>query len=140
MVKDLNLKNITLIKDGSENVKLDENSIDFSFSSPPYVTDKSFVKEFYSKDDTQAYNKGMDYFYNTYWKQTLKNVKHMLKPNKFFGLNVTRDCGKMIQMARDLFGEPVEEVNLRLVRSHLNKKGKEDATKYEPIFIFKNNK
>lgn len=136
----LNLSNITLFDKGSEEVKLEENSIDFSFTSPPYVTDKSFVKEFYSRDENQAYAKGMDYFYNTYWKNTLLNVKNMLKPEKYFGLNVTKDCGKMIQMTKDVFGEPVEEVQLRLVKSHLNKKGKDDAIKYEPIYMFKNNK
>lgn len=136
----LHLENITLIADGSENVNLGENTIDFSFSSPPYVTDKSFIKEFYCQDNRQAYSKGIDSFYSDYWRNTLVNVKNMLKPGKWFGLNVTRDCDKMVQMATEIFGNPVEEINLRLVRSHLNKKGKEDATKYEPIFMFKNNK
>jgi hypothetical protein len=134
----LDLKEVTLIQDGSENVSLGENTIDFSFSSPPYVTDKSFIKEFYCQDDNQAYSQGIDSFYNNYWKNTLLNVKAMLKPGKWFGLNVTRDCSKMVEMAKAVFGEPVEEVSLRLVKSHLNKKGKEDATKYEPIFMFKN--
>lgn len=136
----LDLKNITLINNVSENVNIGENTIDFSFSSPPYVTDKSFIKEFYCKDDTQAYAKGTMYFYDEYWRGTLINIKNMLKPNKWFGLNVTRDCYKMVEIATEYFGEPIEEVQLRLVKSHLSGKSKEknNSIKYEPIFMFKN--
>jgi len=142
MVKYLDLKDITLIKSGSEDVSLDENSVDFSFTSPPYVTDKAFIKEFYSSDDSQAYGKGVDYFYNTYWRGTLSNVKKMLKSGSYFGLNVTRDCGKMVDIAKEFFGEPREEIQLQLVKSHLSGKSKEknNSIKYEPIFMFLNEK
>lgn len=131
IVEYFNFENITLINDGSENVKLDENSIDFSFSSPPY-----FDQEVYSKDDRQAYNKGEDYFYNTYWKNTLSNIKYMLKPNRYFGLNITNKYKKMLDITKDYFGEVVETIKLRTVRSHLNKSA--GIEKYEPIYIFKN--
>ncbi len=126
------LKNITLIKNGSEHVKLEENSIDFSYSSPPY-----FGQELYTPDITQAYNQGENYFYNTYWNNTLDNVKYMLKPGKWFGLNVI-NYPKMVDMAIQKFGQPIEEVKLRTIRSHLNKTA--GITKYEPIYMFKNNK
>ena len=128
----LDLKNITLIKDGSENVKLDENSIDFSFSSPPY-----FDQECYSSDVSQAYNKDEEYFYETYWNNTLNNVKFMLKPGKWFGLNV-KNYPRMVDMAIKVFGNPIEEVNLRTIRSHLNKSS--GIEKGEPVYMFKNNK
>lgn len=131
-----NLQNITLIKDGSENVKLQENSIDFSFSSPPY-----FDQEYYCDDLSQSYNNGEDYFYNVYWKNTLENIKYMLKPDKWFGLNVTHKYPKMIDMAKEVFGDVIEEVQLRTIKSHLNKVTKKsDIKKYEPIFMFKNRK
>ena len=128
----LGLKNVQLINDGSENVKLSENSVDFSFSSPPY-----FDQEYYSSDPSQAYNNGENYFYDTYWANTLDNVKHMLKPSKWLGLNV-KNYPRMLQMAIDRFGEPVESVTLRTVRSHLNKSA--GTSKNEYIYMFKNNK
>lgn len=126
----LGLKNVQLINDGSENVKLSENSVDFSFSSPPY-----FDQEYYSSDPSQAYNNGENYFYDTYWANTLDNVKHMLKPSKWLGLNV-KNYPRMLQMAIDRFGEPVESVTLRTVRSHLNKSA--GTSKNEYIYMFKN--
>jgi hypothetical protein len=120
---------IRLINDGSENIKLEENSIDFSFSSPPY-----YNQEYYSKDSNQAYNNGEDYFYNTYWKNTLENVRYMLKPGKWFGLNV-KNYPKMLDMAKNIYGEPVELVNLQTVRSHLNKSA--GIKKVEYIYMFK---
>lgn len=133
MINYLELKNISLIKNGSENVKLEENSIDFSFSSPPYLS-----QEVYCKDITQAYNQGDDYFYNVYWKNTLSNIKYMLKPGKWFGLNILDKYDRMIDMAKEEFGDVIEIVKLRTIRSHLTKnKGVE---KYEPVFMFKNSK
>lgn len=140
MAKHFNFKDYKLIKSGSENYCSEENSIDFSYTSPPY-----FDQEVYSKDLTQAYNKGEDYFYNVYWENTVKNVKFMLKPGKLFGVNITDKYPKIVDIARKHFGEPESIFKLRLVRSHLTKKkigedeGKE-AEKYEPIYMFRNYK
>jgi tRNA1(Val) A37 N6-methylase TrmN6 len=125
------LRGAFLIDGISENTSLGENSMDLIWSSPPY-----FNQEVYSNDENQAYNKTEDYFYNTYWRETLERCKKMLKPNKWFGLNVTRQYIKMFDIAKEYFKFD-HEISLRLVRSHLNKKGKEDAQKYEPIFMFK---
>ena len=43
MAKELDMQNIQLINSGSEHVRLEENNVDFSFSSPPY-----YDMEFYS--------------------------------------------------------------------------------------------
>lgn len=134
------VNNYKLIKSGSEFYCGEENSVDFSYSSIPY-----FDQEVYSSDDAQAYNKGEDYFYNVYWENTVKNVKHMLKPGKLFGVNITTKFPKVVEIAKKHFGEPVEIFKLKLVRSHLTKKklheseGKE-ALKYEPIYLFRNKK
>lgn len=129
MISVLKLKNIKLINTGSETVKLQENSIDFSFSSPPY-----FDQEYYSSDLTQAYNNGEDYFNNVYWSNTLDNIKYMLKPGKWFGLNV-KNYPIMLQMAINRFGEPIELISLKTVRSHLNKSA--GTKKNEFIYMFK---
>ena len=130
MAKFFKLKDYKLIKSGSENYRGDENSIDLSVSSPPYL-----FQEWYSDDQSQACANGDDYFYNIYWKQTLENVKFMLKPNKWFGLNV-KNVPRMLTMAEEVFGPVVEKVNLLTVRSHLNKTA--GVLKDEYIYMFKN--
>jgi len=140
MAKYFGFDNYKLIKSGSEDYCGEENSVDFSYTSPPY-----FDQEKYSNNLTQAYNKGEDYFYNIYWKNTVKNVKYMLKPEKLFGVNITDKYPRIISIAKEYFGEPVEIFKLRLVRSHLTKKKLHEteglkAEKYEPIYIFKNKK
>lgn len=126
-------KDYKLIKSGSEEYRGEENSFDLYWSSPPY-----YDQEYYSSDISQAYNKDEDYFYNKYWRGTLENVKFMLKPGKWFGLNITEKYTRMILMAKEIFGDPVEIVKLRTVRSHLTKTS--GIEKFEPLFMFKNNK
>ncbi len=132
MVDYLKLPGITLLQMGSEDYTNYENTVDFSYSSPPY-----FNQERYSEDNSQCYNQGEYYFYNVYWKKTLENVKYMLKPDKWFGLNVI-NYPKMLDMAKEAFGEHVEVVQLKTVRSHLNKAQGQEAVKFEPIWMFKN--
>jgi hypothetical protein len=110
----------------------DKDSIDFSYSSPPY-----FLQEYYTSDLSQAYNMGEEYFYNVYWNKTLNNVRYMLKPGKWFGLNV-KNTPKMLEMAIDKFGPVVEQINLRTIRGHLNKKAGIEKTEY--VYMFKNDK
>ena len=126
----LKLKSVTLIQMGSEEY-LENGEFDLIASSPPY-----YDQEVYSDDKTQANNNGEDYFYNEYWLKTLKNCHKMLKVGGYFGLNVA-NYPKMLDMAREEFGEEEDKVGLRTVRSHLNKRGKEDAQKYEYIYMFK---
>lgn len=123
---------VKLINSGSETFKGEENSLDLCWSSPPY-----YDQEYYSDDADQAYNKGEDYFYNTYWSGTLNNCKYMLKPGKWFGLNV-KNYPKMLKMAEDVFGPVQEKIALKTIRSHLNKSA--GTSKYEFIYMFKNNK
>jgi tRNA G10 N-methylase Trm11 len=119
----------SLIDGVSEEFCLEKNSIDFAFSSPPYND-----QEYYDDGERQAYNKGDDYFYNTYWRKTLDNIKFMLKPGKIFALNV-KNYPKMVDMTKEKF-ELVDEIYLRTIRSHLNKTA--GTEKMESIYIFRN--
>lgn len=115
----------------SEDFTLPENSVDLAFSSPPY-----YNQEAYDVSERQAYIKGEDYFYNIYWKNTLKNIKSMLKPNKIFAVNV-KNFPKMLDMAKEVF-EFKEKIELRTIRSHLTKTA--GTEKIEGIYIFSNEK
>src|ERR1035437_744220 len=130
------LKDCKLINSGSEDYRGEENSIDLYYASPPY-----FSQEVYSKDASQAYNRGENFFYDVYWKKTLDNVKYMLKPNKIFALNILEKYDRVIDMAKEQFGEPFDLVKLKTIKSHLGKnmnKGIDGIQKFEPIYIFKN--
>jgi hypothetical protein len=137
MARHLNLKNVTLINSGSEDYIGEENSAGLAYSSPPY-----YDTEVYSNDLSQAYAKGPDYFFQTYWQNTLINTKRILKPDGYFGLVLTNQ-DQMLAMAKEQFGEIVEIVKLKTVRSHLNKSKlediiKKDPVKYENAYIFRN--
>ena len=128
----MELKNIKLIQGKSEDIVLEENSIDFAFSSPPY-----YNIEIYSDNNNQAYNKGEDYFYNTYWNNTLKNIQYMLKPNKCFALNVA-GVPKMVDYAKEYFGYIIDTVEFTMPRNQNNRKNKQGLNKSEYIYIFRN--
>lgn len=128
MIKYFRLNDCNVITDVSENFRMNGESVDLTFSSPPY-----YDQEVYSSDLSQAYNKGENYFYNTYWAKTLDNCHYMLKPGKIFALNV-KNYPKMLDMACDKF-KLIDEIYLRTVRSHLNKKA--GTEKMESIYIFR---
>lgn len=70
---------------GSEVFNGPENSIDFAFSSPPY-----FNLEVYSDEETQCYNKfpELNQWLEGYVRETIKNIKHMLKPGRCYAVNI----------------------------------------------------
>lgn len=124
-----NFNKATLIHTGSEFWEGDKNSLDLCWSSPPY-----YNQEVYSDDLSQSYNNGEDYFYNIYWDKTMSNMRFMLKPNKWFGLNVKNE--RMLEMAIEHFGPVTEKIALRTVRSHLSKRAGVEKNEY--IYMFKN--
>jgi hypothetical protein len=119
--------NCTFVHSGSEYWRDKKNSLDLCWSSPPY-----YNQEVYSNEKTQAYNNGKDYFFNIYWQKTLDNMHYMLKPNKWFGLNVKND--RMLEIAIDKFGPVKEKIALRTIRSHLTKQA--GIQKNEYIYMF----
>lgn len=131
MISYFNFKDCDVIQSGSEHYRGAENSIDLYWSSPPY-----YDLERYSDSLSQAYNKGEYYFYNTYWRQTLENIKFMLKPGKYFGVNVSDKHIKMVEIAKEYFGDIVEEISLTSARHHFAGY----QTKIEKIYMFKNKK
>jgi hypothetical protein len=59
----------------------------------------------------------------------------MLKPGKWFGLNI-KNNEMMLNMAINIFGDIVEKIELRTVRSHLNKTAGIEKAEY--IYMFRN--
>ena len=70
---------------GSEDFKGKPNSVDFSFTSPPY-----FDLEVYSDEPTQCYNKfpNLEDWLEGYVRQTIKNIIYMLKPGRCYAINI----------------------------------------------------
>lgn len=70
---------------GSEVFKGKPNSIDFVFTSPPY-----FNLEIYSTEETQCFNKypELNDWLEGYVRQTIKNIYHMLKPERYCAINI----------------------------------------------------
>lgn len=70
---------------GSEVFRGPANSIDFAFTSPPY-----FNLELYSDEDTQCFNKFpvLEDWLEGYVRGTIKNVHHMLKPGRYYAINI----------------------------------------------------
>jgi len=63
----------------------------------------------------------------------------MLKPNKWFGLNI-KNQPLMLEMAVEYFGKIEDKLTLKTARSHLTKKGNVDNHKFEYVYMFKNRK
>ena len=70
---------------GSEEFRGPANSIDFAFSSPPY-----FNLEVYSNEPTQCFNKfpELDQWLEGFVRPTIQNIKHMLKPGRYYAVNI----------------------------------------------------
>ena len=70
---------------GSEDFIPDKESIDFSFTSPPY-----FDLEIYGEESTQSIIKFPEYsqWLNGFVYNTMKNIRYGLKQDKFVGINI----------------------------------------------------
>ena len=70
---------------GSEDFKGPANSVDFSFTSPPY-----FDLEVYSDEETQCFNKFpvLEDSLEGYVRETIKNIGHMLKKGCCYAVNI----------------------------------------------------
>jgi hypothetical protein len=76
---------IHLTKTGSEDYTLEDSTVDFAFSSPPY-----FNLENYSEEATQSHIKfnNLDSWFDGYVSKTLSNIHGMLKPEGFYAVNI----------------------------------------------------
>ncbi len=130
---------IKIYQECSENFKLPPNSIDFSFSSPPY-----FNLEIYTEDDNQSYNKfdNLELWFEKYLKVTIENIYTALKNDTFFGINIAdfKHKGKDIKVVDRVFEicknigfDYYETLSLK-IPSRTNRKQND---KKEGIFIFK---
>lgn len=130
IIKFLNLKDCEISPQKSEEFIGEDNIFDFCWSSPPY-----YNIEIFSKDKTFAYNHNKEYFLYNYWKPTLINMKKLLKPNCWFGVNVS-GVDEMIDLTINVFGNIIEKVPINIGKSHFNKKF--GNNKQEFVFMFKN--
>lgn len=132
----LNKKNKSYIFNNvSEEMIMDENSIDFAFSSPPY-----FDTEIYSDEETQCnvrYKK-YDNWLKYYVDPTIKNIKSSLKPNSLLLTNISNN--KKHNLYDDWLDiclknnfELIEEITFKLTQC-----GKANRKNEEKIMVLKN--
>lgn len=133
---------VKLKKSGSEDSVFNAK-MDFIFSSPPY-----YDVEHYTDEPSQSANKFPKYddFLEGYWRETVKNIKKMMKPDAIFAINVGNGANKkMIQLTHD-FKRIIEEEGFSLVnewvmktsKSHLSgKRGKSKVIKEEGIYFYR---
>jgi hypothetical protein len=78
-------KKYVLLKQGSETYIPAQNTLDFVFTSPPYLG-----HEQYGDEEEQSFNKfpQQDAWRNGFLLQTIKNAHTGLKPGKYAGFNV----------------------------------------------------
>jgi len=107
-----------------------QNNFNYYINSNKSVRNPSeFLNEFSQMYNNYIFHIGVQTL--GYYYVIKVNDKYMLKPNKWFGLNV-KDVPKMLEMAINYFGEPVEKINLHTVRNHLCKK----AGTYKNEYIY----
>jgi hypothetical protein len=133
-----------IVKKGSEDVNLPENSIDFAFSSPPY-----FDLEVYSDEETQCYNRypSLEDWFEGYVRLTIRNIYKALKPNSYYAVNIAdfKIGSKHVQYVQKWIDISIEEgftFDREIAMQLQRRRGsghteKANAPKKEGIFVFK---
>ena len=149
---------------GSEDVVLEENSVDVAFTSPPY-----FSLELYSDEPTQSHVKYPTFpqWRDGFLKETLMRTFRAVKPGCYFCINIAgnkmlESCGVYLEkavcdVAKDLTYTSVETLlaagkdgvtykvrggevgmNLMLLKSGVDTSasGIGEPLKGEPVFVF----
>jgi site-specific DNA-adenine methylase len=130
-------KEIELFCCGSEQLLLEPDSVDLCFTSPPY-----YDNERYCEEKTQSFKSypTKEYWVNDYLKKTINNCKRCLKKNSYMIINIanTPSCNWLESKILEISKQQgfVLSNTYKLVLSSIAGKGK----KYEPVFIFKNDK
>lgn len=126
-------------KIGSEDFKYKKDSVDFAFSSPPY-----FSLEKYCDEETQCYIKfpTLKKWFRGYVRPTIKNIYYMLKPNKFYAVNIAdfkigskkvRYVKKWIKISKKVGFKLVDKIKMPLT----TRIGSGSAPRFEYIYVFK---
>lgn len=132
----LNIKDfqVDIRNQGSEDVKLENNSLDLVFTSPPY-----FDKEKYFDEDTQCwkkYNK-LESWTENYLYPTLLSCFNALKNNKKMVINIDEMHREIVlETAKRIGFNLVDELFLIRKRDHFHKKINIDKPFKEPILVF----
>ena len=121
-----------------------ENSIDFSFSSPPY-----FDLERYSDEDTQCYNKypNLEDWLEGYVRATVKNLYFSLKKGKYCAVNISdfkinnnnvEFVKEWIKISEEEGFKLVQIIPMKLGRERPNNLSEKNAfvSKEENIYLF----
>jgi predicted RNA methylase len=143
MSKDYNF-NVEIKCSGSETGDLFNHEFDFVFSSPPF-----FTAELYVLEETQSVIKFPEYssWIESYWRQTVKNCKQMMKKDAIFGINIGSEANELMSKLKTDMTNIVLEENFELIdtwymktsKSHLSgKKGDTSKkVKLEGIYFYR---
>lgn len=129
----------------SEEFKVQQETVDFAFSSPPY-----FNLEQYSEEETQCYNKfpTLDEWLSGYVRPTIENIHYMLKKDCYYAVNIQDfqinnkiDCAFVdtwISISKDVGFEFVDKLTLKTpIRVGNGKEKRYSKDKNEGIYVFK---
>ena len=128
-------------KCGSEDFCPDEyrGQADVAFSSPPY-----FNLEKYSDDPTQSHVKfpSVDLWLDGFLIQTFTNIRTLLKPGGYLGLNLTDfDNTKIVEGALDRLKSlgfiEHERIGIQMVQRRGNGQDTSQSFKSEPVYVFR---
>ncbi len=125
----------------SEDLKLEENSIDFAFSCPPF-----FALERYSTEETQCYNRFKTYkeWLESYVRPTIRNIYAALKPGckmatDILDFNWRNTEYHLVADWKRIAAEEgftlVESIPV-MSRSNARKNGKTNPDKLEQVYFF----
>jgi hypothetical protein len=136
MIKDFSI-NANIFQQGSEErIPLEDQSVDFSFTSPPY-----FDCEKYSDDDTQSYKKypTKELWMNGFIEDTLLETGRVTKKGKFIAINI--QSVKSYKNIVSDFIEKAQSIGLTYDDQWELNLSNLLGSKYktEPIIVFKNN-
>ena len=126
---------IELHQCGSEEMRLEPESVDFCFTSPPY-----FDTEKYSDENSQSWKKygNRGAWLDGFLKQTILNCHHCLVENGVMAINIANVRSyptiddDMVKTATENGFEHVD--TMKYLLSSLSRKS---VYKFEPVFIFR---
>jgi len=118
-------KKIEFINCGMEDLKLEDESIDFAFSSPPY-----YNKEIYCLDTSQAYHNRTYSEFLEWWDNSLKNIYPYIKKGGVFSFNISNDISNDMDKVALKYFKKINELSMEFPNSVVKEQ------KGEPIFVY----